>query len=76
MADGDYFIIIAIMLLLIATGIVGVFNLGERVHPALSTAFQGSGINMFWTVILRLVIGPLMIVVPSYIIYNIFKEMI
>lgn len=70
----DALIIIGIMLLLIATGVMGLFNLGERITPALSTAFRGSGINLVWTFIARVIICPLMIIIPSYIIYNVVKE--
>ena len=67
----DNLILIGIMLLLMATGVFGIFNLGANISPMLDTSFGGSPMNILWTIILRFVVGPLMVVVPGYIIYNI-----
>ena len=62
MADAkDKLIIIAVMLSLIFIGVVGLFNLGKNLTPALDTSFGGSTVNIIWTILLRIIIAPLMI---------------
>lgn len=73
MGDFDIVILIGIMLLLIATGVMALFNLGVHITPALDTSFGGTWINIAWTILLRVIVAPLMIIVPSWVIINVIR---
>lgn len=70
----DKLIIIAIMLSLMALGAIGTFNLAGDYINALDTSFGGGGVRIFWTIILRVIIGPLMMIVPGWIILNVLRR--
>lgn len=71
---GNKITIIIVMLSLMGIGIIAMFNLGELLTPALSTAFRGTGTNIIWTIALRLLIAPLLIIIALYVIINVIKE--
>lgn len=74
MDAGNKLSLIGIMLLLMGTGIMAMFNLGASISPALNTAITGSAVNIFWSIVLRFIVSPILIVGGAWMIWKIITE--
>ena len=76
MAESEHLIIIMIMLLLSVTGVAMFLNLGAGITPALDVGFGtwNNAWDMMLTLLVRIIIAPLLIIIPLWIAFNIIKE--
>lgn len=77
MNGSDKALAILVLGSLVILGFLSMFNLLYSIIPIemLNLSFTGrTGIvDVMWTIILRLVVAPLLIIVPSWVIYNLMK---